>query len=64
MAISVKSGTTLPFDKARQEPIALKMAEMAVTLKRLTGQSVSRTGDYVKAPPEVIEEFLTHPKGL
>ena len=45
-------------------PIAVKMAEMAVSLKRLTGQSVSRTGDYTKAPPEVIEEFLTHPKGL
>lgn len=45
-------------------PVALKMAEMAVSLKQLTGQSVSRTGDYVKAPPEVIEEFLTHPKGL
>ncbi|MEX0281799.1 MAG: aspartate/glutamate racemase family protein [Arenibacterium sp.] len=45
-------------------PIAVKMAEMAVSLKRQTGQSVSRTGDYTKAPPEVIEEFLTHPKGL
>ncbi|WP_218940105.1 aspartate/glutamate racemase family protein [Denitrobaculum tricleocarpae] len=45
-------------------PIAVKMAEMAVTLKRLTGQSVSRVSDYAKAPPEVIEEFLAHPKGL
>lgn len=45
-------------------PIAVKMAEMAVSLKRQTGQSVSRTGDYVKAPDHVIEEFLTHPKGL
>lgn len=45
-------------------PIAVKMAEMAVSLKRLTGQSVSRVSDYAKAPPEVIEEFLTHPKGL
>ena len=45
-------------------PIAVKMAEMAVTLKRLTGQGVSRVSDYAKAPPEVIEEFLTHPKGL
>jgi hypothetical protein len=40
------------------------MAEMAVSLKQLTGQGVSRTSDYAKAPPEVIEEFLTHPKGL
>lgn len=45
-------------------PIAVKMAEMAVSLRALTGQGVSRTGDYTKAPPEVIEEFLTHPKGL
>ena len=45
-------------------PIVVKMTEMAVQLKHLTGQGVSRTGDYVKAPPEVIEEFLTHPKGL
>lgn len=45
-------------------PIAVKMAEMAVSLKRQTGQSVARTGDYVKAPDHVIEEFLAHPKGL
>ena len=45
-------------------PIVVKMVEMAVQLKRLTGQGVSRTSDYAKAPPEVIEEFLTHPKGL
>ena len=45
-------------------PIAVKMAEMAVQLRRLTGQGVSRVGDYVKAPDHVIEEFLTHPKGL
>jgi hypothetical protein len=30
----------------------------------LTGLGVSRTSDYVKAPPHVIEEFLTNPKGL
>ena len=45
-------------------PIVSKMAEMAVKLRRLTGLHVSRTSDYVKPPPEVIEEFLTHPKGL
>lgn len=45
-------------------PIAVKMAEMAVSLRQLTGQGVSRAGDYTKAPPEIIEEFLTHPKGL
>ena len=45
-------------------PIVVKMAEMAVKLRRLTGLHVSRTSDYVQPPPEVIEEFLTHPKGL
>jgi allantoin racemase len=45
-------------------PVAVKMAQMAVELKRLTGQGVSRVGDYTKAPDWVIEEFLTHPKGL
>ncbi len=45
-------------------PIVVKMAEMAVKLRRLTGLSVSRVSDYVKAPDHVIDEFLTHPKGL
>jgi len=45
-------------------PIAVKMAEMAVKLRRLTGLGVSRVSDYAKAPDAVIEEFLTHPKGL
>jgi allantoin racemase len=44
--------------------VAVKMAEVAVKLKRLTGLSVSRTGEFAKAPPHVIEEFLAHPKGL
>ncbi|MEX3010765.1 aspartate/glutamate racemase family protein [Hoeflea sp. TYP-13] len=45
-------------------PIAVKMAEAAVKLRRLTGLGVSRVSDYVKAPDAVIEEFMTHPKGL
>jgi hypothetical protein len=45
-------------------PITVKMAEMAVSLKRQTGQGISRTSDYVKAPDHVINEFLTNPKGL
>ncbi|MEL6996866.1 MAG: aspartate/glutamate racemase family protein [Pseudomonadota bacterium] len=45
-------------------PIVVKMAEMAVKLRRLTGLSVSRVSDYVKAPDHVIDEFQTHPKGL
>jgi allantoin racemase len=45
-------------------PIAVKMAEVAVKLRRLNGLRVSRVSDYVMPPAEVIEEFMTHPKGL
>ncbi|MGI9371212.1 MAG: aspartate/glutamate racemase family protein [Hyphomicrobiales bacterium] len=45
-------------------PIAVKMAEMAVKLREKTGLGVSRTSDYAKAPDHIIEEFMTHPKGL
>jgi Asp/Glu/hydantoin racemase len=45
-------------------PIVVKMAETAVKLRRLSGLGVSRVSDFVKPPPEVIEEFMTHPKGL
>jgi Asp/Glu/hydantoin racemase len=45
-------------------PIAVKAAEMAVKLRELTGLGVSRNGDYAKAPDWVIEEFITHPRGL
>ncbi len=45
-------------------PIVVKHAELAVKLKRLTGLGVSRVGDFIKPPLEVIEEFMSHPKGL
>jgi len=45
-------------------PIVVKMAEMAVKLKAATGLSTSRVSDFAKPPAEVIEEFMTHPKGL
>jgi allantoin racemase len=45
-------------------PIVVKLAETAVKLRRLTGLGVSRAADYAKPPPEIIEEFMTHPKGL
>jgi allantoin racemase len=45
-------------------PIVVKMAELAVKVRKLTGLGVSRVSDYIKAPPEIIEEFLTNPKGL
>jgi len=45
-------------------PIVVKMAETAVRLRRLTGLVVSRVSDYRKPPPEIIDEFRSHPKGL
>lgn len=44
--------------------IAVKMAEVAVKLKRLTGLGISRVGEFAKAPPDIVAEFLAHPKGL
>jgi hypothetical protein len=38
------------------------LAEMVVKLRRLTGLGVSRAGEFVKPPAEIIEEFMTHPK--
>lgn len=45
-------------------PIAVKMAEMTVGLRALTGQFISRTADFAKVPDEIVEEFLNNPKGL
>jgi allantoin racemase len=45
-------------------PIAVKMAELAVKLRRSTGLGVSRAGEFVQPPREVIDEFMTHPRGL
>lgn len=45
-------------------PIVVKMAEMAVKLRQTTGLSASRVSDFMKPPAEVLEEFLTHPRGL
>ncbi len=45
-------------------PIVVKMAELSVKLKQATGLGVSRVSDYTKPPPEVLEEFMTHPRGL
>ncbi len=45
-------------------PIVVKMAELAVKLRRLTGLGVSRVSDFVMPPPDIIEEFMTHPRGL
>ncbi len=45
-------------------PILVKMTEMAIKLRRLTGLSVSRTSDFAKPEVALIEEFMTNPKGL
>ncbi|ETX30265.1 aspartate/glutamate racemase family protein [Roseivivax isoporae] len=42
-------------------PVAVKMAEMAVELKRDFGLSVSRVSDFVMPPRDVLDEFMTHP---
>lgn len=43
-------------------PILVKMTEMAVKLRRLTGLNISRTSDYALPPQEVIDLFLNNPK--
>ena len=45
-------------------PIVVKSAEMQVKLGRLTGLTTSRAGEFAKPPPGIIEEFMTHPRGL
>ena len=44
--------------------IVVKAAETAVFLQRASGLGGSRVGDYIKPPHHIIEEFLSHPKGL
>ena len=38
--------------------VAVKAAEMALALQKLTGAVVSRRGTYAKASPACIEEYL------
>lgn len=45
-------------------PVTVKMAEMAVKLKRLSGLGASRVSDFYRPPVEVLDEFMAHPKGL
>lgn len=45
-------------------PVVLKRAEMAVRLKQLTGLRISRSGEFVQPPPEILREFVENPKGL
>lgn len=45
-------------------PVVLKRAELAVRLKQLTGLRVSRSGEFVQPPPEILKEFIENPKGL
>ena len=32
--------------------------------RRIAGVGVSRVSDYIQPPKEILEEFLSHPKGL
>jgi hypothetical protein len=45
-------------------PIAVKMAELAVKLRRIGGLGVSRVAEFIRPPPAIIEEFMSNPKGL
>lgn len=45
-------------------PVVVKRAELAVRLKQLTGLRVSRSGEFVQPPAEIVREFLENPKGL
>lgn len=41
--------------------IVVGMAEMAVRLAKRSGLRTSRRGTFVKAPADIVEEFLAHP---
>ena len=43
-------------------PIALRMTEMAMELRRDFGLDVSRTRDFIRPPKDVLDEFLRNPK--
>lgn len=43
-------------------PVALRMTEMAIELRRDFGLEVSRTRDFIRPPDDVLDEFLLHPK--
>ena len=45
-------------------PVALRMCELAVEMRQRFGVEVSRTSDFVRPPREILEEFLSNPKGL
>ena len=41
--------------------IVVEMAEMAVRLAKRSGLRTSRRGTFVKAPEEIVEEYLANP---
>jgi len=45
-------------------PVVLRMCELAAEMHRRFGLGVSRTSDFARPPREVLDEFLSHPKGL
>ena len=45
-------------------PVLVKMTEMSVKLRRLTGLNVSRTSDFALPPQEIIDQFISNPRDL
>ena len=43
-------------------PVALRMTEIAVELRRDFGLDVSRTRDFTRPPKDILDEFLQNPK--
>lgn len=43
-------------------PVALRMCELAIEMQNKFGIGTSRTGDFVRPPREVLDEFLNNPK--
>jgi len=43
--------------------VLVKMAELAVTLRRLNGTTVSRAATFAKPSPKALQEFLDHGGG-
>lgn len=43
-------------------PVLLRMMEMAVEMRQNFGLEVSRSGEFVRPPRDILDEFLQHPK--
>lgn len=43
-------------------PVALRMCELAIEMRQKFGIDTSRTGDFVRPPREILDEFLDNPQ--